>query len=185
MGGRTTEDPCSYLPKCFFSNTQITLPLEDREAKLSTDVSTEISLDSKSLNFISAWVPCAKKIRLEQAYVNWTCEKNFRSMKPKKVSGGCFLLFSVGGTFFSNLSFISNFHESCRRNNSNRYFRRFPVCCLVCLFVCDFGGRSECIGVSACVWERESCVWWRLPVGERRVLRCVCVCVFKERAREL
>ena len=158
MGGRTTEDPCSYLPKCFFSNTQITLPLEDREAKLSTDVSTEISSSPKSLNFISAWVPCAKKIRLEQAYVNWTCEKNFRSMKPKKVSGGCFLLFSVGGTFFSNLSFISNFHESCRRNNSNRYFRCCPVCCLVCLFVTSEGGVSVSECVHACERERKLCV---------------------------
>ena len=150
--------------------------IEDHEAKLSTDVWTEISLDSKSLNFISEWVPCAKKIRLEQAYVNWTCEKNFRSMKPKKVSGGCFLLFSVGGTFFQIfLLFPTSTRAAEETTATDTSDVSLSAVWFVCLFVTSEGGVSVSEWVHACEREKvvcsEDCPWVSVGFFDA----CVCL----------
>ena len=79
-------------------------------------------------------------------------------MKPKKVSGGCFLLFSVGGTFFQIfLLFPTSTRAAEETTATDTSDVALSAVWFVCLFVTSGGGVrvSEC--VHACVRERKLC----------------------------
>ena len=80
-------------------------------------------------------------------------------MKPKKVSGGCFLLFSVGGTFFQIfLLFPTSTRAAEETTATDTSDVSLSAVWFVCLFVTSEGGVSVSECVHACERERKLCV---------------------------